>query len=199
MKLSHLLPACVLVASPAVAATINLSTSPTNKDVTWTVAEVSNGQTQSSPPKYVGRIPNGNMKGFTIPFSDNDGFWTATASFTLPAGATNPKLTIVKAGVDDRCLVTLNGELATDLGSTMVGAGRIVLSDQGANQPLTYDFKSGPQNLVIETNFVGGTNTITVFVNNTGRGIHGSPVPMTTGGATNFGLIANVTYTAAQK
>ena len=159
----------------------------------WTVWEVSGGQLISAAPVYAG-ISWGQVQALTIPFSDNDGFWYADIPFTLPAGAQNIVLHIHRLGADDRAVVQLNGNDVTSSGTDNSGAGEMTFTDGGPNQPYTFLYISGPESIKYRSNFVIGQNDLRIYVNNTGQGVTGVPVPPSQGNPTAIGIYAAVTY-----
>ncbi len=174
--------------------TIHLDTVASNTDVRWVVSEVRNGVTIHANPLF-GAITFGNVAALTIPFTDNDGYWTARTTFTLPPGATNASLVIDALGVDDRAVISLNGQLITDSGTYSGGKGFMTLKNDGPNDRLTFAYGSGTENLTITTGLRPGVNNLHVIVNNTNQGILGVPVPVTSGSPSNFGLTGEVSYT----
>lgn len=197
MPKRYMLALMLFAASPAGAVTVHLSTKADNPDVSWTVSEVSGGSTTTAGPTYVGHTDWGSISGFTIPFTDNDGFWTAQTSFTLPAGATAVTMMIKGIGVDDRAVIELNGTAIAACGTNSTGAGLMTLRDGGANNSYEFPYEAGRQAITVSSGFVTGKNTITVIVNNTYAGINGSPRPPSSSDLTEFGLAGHVSYTAA--
>jgi hypothetical protein len=187
-----LLPAVCRAENPN--RSIRIGTVADNRDVNWVVAEDRGGATVTAAPVF-GAVTFGNIAGLTIPFTDNDGYWTAQASFTIPAGATNTVLHLETFGVDDRAVVALNGRLITSSGTYSGGNGYMTLHNNGPNLPFTFAYGSGAEDLQITTGFLPGINKLQVIVNNTNEGILGVPVPVTPYSPSSFGLTGEVIYT----
>jgi hypothetical protein len=192
--------AFLAVAAPAAMAqspsSIDLDTVAANTQVRWKVSEVQNGVEVHAKPVF-GATTYGHIAALTIPFTDNNGYWTARVTFTLPAGATNPMLYIATLGVDDRAVVTLNDQPITDSGTYNGGKGYMTYRNDGPNDRRTFSYGSGTQDLTITSGFVPGRNKLKVIVNNTNQGILGVPVPVTAASPSSFGMTGEVTYTPA--
>lgn len=181
--------------APAYAGTRSINLSTTNANLShWTVSELSKGGVVSAPGTFV-HTYWGKAPGITIPFSDNDGFWYATNTFSLPASATNVSLTISQIGMDDRGVIELNGQPITASGASNSGSGFMQLTDPGSNVAYSFPYKAGAVNVTVTSGFVTGNNTLSVIVNNTYQGIYGSITPS---GPTNFGVRAWVHYTISK-
>jgi hypothetical protein len=96
-----------------------------------------------------------------------NGFWYATSTFTLPANATSVSLAFSNLSADDRGVLELNG---TIIGNTLLSGspgsqGELSLPPGPPDHPFTFtNVTSG----TITSGFViGGTNTLTLVVNNT--------------------------------
>ena len=181
-------------AQSAHAAAINFSTAGKSAGKYWTVSELSNfgaGAPTTAAPVFYNccGVP---YKVMTIPFSDNDGFWTADYYFTLPAGATAVKMTITAAGADDRFVANLNGAAIANGGGDSPGVGQMQLTDPGTLIP--YTFTGAGQKIVVKSGFITGTNHIQLIVNNTNTGISGG---LQGGGPTLVNFQGKVTYTPA--
>jgi hypothetical protein len=128
-----------------------------------------------------------------------DGFWFADLTFSLPAQASDVRLTFSNFLVDDRGVMSLNG---TNIAATATAFGGLtnasmVFTDGGPNIPYTFSdpFTSG----TVSGGFnIGGLNTLEVIVNNTFNGAIG-PVKrlMPAGGdGTDIKLVGAITFTA---
>jgi hypothetical protein len=104
-------------------------------------------------------VAGGSLASFT-------GFWEATDTFFIPAGATGVELTFSNFAADDRAVLELNG---VQIGNTAInggsGAGAMCFSSTTPCGSFTF----GPVNSgVITSGFTAGAdNTLTIFVNNT--------------------------------
>jgi len=131
----------------------------------------------------------------TIPFTYNDGFWTADFYFTLPAGFSSPRMTVSHLVAKDRAVVFLNGMQILACGVRAPGVGAMQLTDPGA--PVAFSFsRCGPIPLPGALTFVAGSNHIQVVMNHTAKGIAGGITP---GGPAGFNLHGMVIYTAPAK
>jgi hypothetical protein len=102
--------------------------------------------------------------------------YTVDADFTLPAGFTNAVLTITSLTVDDRGVLQLNGTNISNAGIFGPGNGSMTFTPGGSNDPFTFTFGNGTQNLVITSGFVVGHNDLDLIVNDTNNGIFGAPL-----------------------
>jgi hypothetical protein len=186
-------------AAPARAAKLYVSTTKHNI-AQWQASEVLNGQTYTLPAKYTKRTMYGAVNALEFPFSEerkigrNDGFWYADLFFTLPGGATNPKLHLTSLIVDDRAVVELNGTIVSDGGIDGPGKGNMTFTDGGPNKPYQFKHGDGAQTVHTGKGFVAGTNDLRLIVNNTGQGIHGEPIVKIKGNPTYIGIVGRVTY-----
>jgi hypothetical protein len=125
-----------------------------------------------------------------------DGYWTVRYSFSLPANASNVRLSYTHFSVDDRGVLKLNGNIIDSVGLPVNGqyTGSMVFTDGGASQP--YTFNGGPvKDGAVTTGFVvGGVNTIEAIINNTGQGVVGPLTHLAWNDGAGFGLYATVTY-----
>ena len=158
------------------------------------MSEITGGTVVSASPVDIGNTPFGNVPGFTIPFTDCDGFWYADIVFTIPAGARKPTLHITAIGVDDRAVVELNGKIVTSAGADDSGGGFMQLTDPGKNKPYTFKYVSGPVTVNVSKGLIIGANSLRIIVNNTMQSIHGSITPVNGNDPSDVGLAANVTY-----
>lgn len=104
-------------------------------------------------------------------------FYTLEQIFSLPAGFLNASLTIQSLACDDRCVLQLNGTTITNAGIFGPGAGSMTLTSGGANIPFAFTFGNGAQNLLVNSGFLTGSNTLLLIVNDTNQGIFGAPLP----------------------
>lgn len=198
MRLLHLVVVACVFATPGFADQIDLSSSKTNVS-NWSVSEVYKGNVVTAPAVYLHKRVFGGVPGFKFPFSKkngdaNDGYWYADIGFTLPQGATKVKLVVTAVGVDDRCVVELNGKHVTDAGYDGPGDGFMTYKDGGANKPYTFVYGVGAQSVTVGGGFVDGVNDLRIIVNNTNNGIQGAPMPPGAGDHTSVGIKAYVTY-----
>lgn len=108
--------------------------------------------------------------------SGSPSVYTLSNSFTLPTGFTNTSLTIGSLSVDDRGVLELNGTIISNAGIFGPGSGSMTLFPGGPNDPFTFTFGNGVQNLVITAGFLAGLNTLDLIVNDTNNGIFGAPL-----------------------
>jgi hypothetical protein len=127
-----------------------------------------------------------------------DGFWTATYTFSLPANATGVSFNYSNFFVDDRGVLTLNGNILNATGVPWSGfSGSMEFTDGGPLQPYS-GFSTSENGFVSGTAtsgfILGGVNTIRVIVNNTHSGIYGPLVNISTQDATSVGLSGVISY-----
>jgi hypothetical protein len=159
----------------------------------WTVCEVSEygqGPLVCAAPSFYG-TQGKNYPLITIPWSDNDGYWYATTTFSLPAGAKDPTLVIASLFADDRVALALNENVVASTGYNSPGEGEMQWDDGGDLTDYYFATAQGAKVDHITTGFQTGVNTLTLIVNNTGSGITGG---VSGGGPTNVGLSASVIY-----
>lgn len=108
--------------------------------------------------------------------SGSPSVYTATETFNLPAGFTGGSLTIQAISVDDRGVLRLNGTNISNAGIFGPGAGSMTFTPNGPNNPFTFTFGNGPQNLVLTAGLLEGLNTLDLIVNDTNNGIFGAPL-----------------------
>ncbi|HXR05027.1 MAG TPA: PEP-CTERM sorting domain-containing protein [Verrucomicrobiae bacterium] len=139
-------------------------------------------------------LPGGNVANF-------DGFWVADFTFFLPANATSISLNYGNFYVDDRAVLTLNGNIfdATGLLVDWVqnGTPSMVLTDGGPLVPYS-SFSSSLDGFVsgnVTSGFnMGGLNTIEAIINNTGNGVYGPNQDINPNDGTDFALTGTVSY-----
>jgi hypothetical protein len=145
----------------------------------------------------------GSASAATIPITlnvsnGNSGFWTYSTSFNLPTGFTSPVLQITTFEVDDRAVLSLNGNAIASTGVFGPGNGTMTFVSGGPNDPYTFLYGSRigfTAFAPVKTGFVAGSNALDFVINNTGAGIFG--VPSDGGGPTDFQFNATVTYSVA--
>lgn len=131
-----------------------------------------------------------------------DGFWTASFSFFLPAGATSISGSFSGLTADDRVVLFLNGNQIGDGGLQIPAGGSVTgqmeLTDGGGDLPFTFNSadssgsESGSAGLVL-----GGQNTFTAVINNTGGGVLGTTKTFGgTGDGATFKVFGDLNYTA---
>jgi hypothetical protein len=189
LTLAVLLASC----AGAHARTEQLDTSATGY-TKWKVYEMTGGVKVVGAPVYVGTFGFGDVPGVTIPFSDCDGYWVAERRFTIPTGAKNALLSITGVSVDDRIVVKINGVAITAAGTTSAGKGKMQLKDPGRNRIYTFPYKAGKISVQDSADLKPGKNKLTIIVNNTGDGIHGTIVPVTKSSPSNAGIEAALTF-----
>jgi hypothetical protein len=120
--------------------------------------------------------------------------YTLSADFSLPTGFSNASLTIETLSVDDRGVLQLNGTNISNAGIFGPGNGFMTFTVGGPNNPFTFTFGNGVQNLVVTSGFLEGLNELDLIVNDTNAGIGGAPLA---GGVniSNATLDAFVTFT----
>lgn len=122
--------------------------------------------------------------------------YTLTHDFVLPTGFSNASLTIERMSADDRGVLLLNGTMISNAGIFGPGTGSMTLSPGGSNDPFTFTFGNGIQNVVVTSGFLAGLNTLSLIVNDTDNGIFGAP--LATGvRISGAGVIANVSFDVA--
>jgi hypothetical protein len=104
-------------------------------------------------------------------------FYIVNNDFNLPVGFSNAVLTISNLEIDDRGIVLLNGIAVDNAGIFGPGAGNLVLTLGGPNNPFTYTRGNGARNIVLNSNFVSGSNSFRIVVNDTNAGIGGDVLP----------------------
>jgi len=131
-----------------------------------------------------------------------DGFWTASFSFFLPAGATSISGSFSGLTADDRVVLFLNGNIIGDGGLEIPASGSATgmmqLTDGGANQSFIFNSSDSSGSASGSAGFIlGGENTLTAVINNTGGGIYGTTKTFGgTGDGTNFGVTGDLTFSA---
>jgi hypothetical protein len=189
LTLAVLLASC----AGAHARTEQLDTSATGY-TKWKVYEMTGGVKVVGAPVYVGTFGFGDVPGVTIPFTNCDGYWVAERRFTIPAGAKNPLLSITGVSVDDRIVVKINGVAITAAGTTSAGKGKMQLKDPGKNRTYIFPYKAGKISVQDSADLKPGENKLTIIVNNTNDGIHGTIVPVTQSSPSNAGIEATLTF-----
>src|SRR5579884_1759716 len=190
--------ACAMLAcSGGVAATVNFTT---DGSTAWTIDVPSQGITNGTPDTgYIpGTItPFPGAGGCTSPTctATFDGFWTANFTFSLPAGATGVSLNFSNLTADDRGVLELNGAIIgnTYIGGTTPATGDMVFTDGGTNGAYSFGGAASETGLVTTGFNIGGSNTLTMIVNNTESGPGGSLNPR---GFTVAGVTGSVDYIA---
>jgi hypothetical protein len=200
MKLFMTALAASAFASTAMAAdtTVSKIVSTTKTNDPWTVWEVSSnagGSLVSAPAVFF--ADEGGYPTIDIPASwtDNDGFWYATTTFTLPANAIKPTLAIASLYADDRVVVELNGNVipSASAGIYAPGDGEMVFSDGGTLEAWNFPVANGAKVAHVTNGFVSGTNTLTLIVNNSATGISGG-LQADGANGTEVGMTARVIY-----
>lgn len=125
--------------------------------------------------------------------SGSPSVYTVGTSFTLPTGFTNASLTVDSLDVDDRGVLQLNGTSISNGGIFGPGAGSMTMFPAGPNDPFTFTFGNGIQNLLITVGFLEGLNTLSLIVNDTNSGIFGAPLA---GGVniSGYAVVASVSF-----
>jgi hypothetical protein len=148
---------------------------------------------------------NATNNGTFVPGASNagfDGFWTASFSFFLPSGATNIMGSFSGLTADDRVVLFLNGNIIGDGGLNIPSGGsangEMEFTDGGGDQPFTFSSsdssgsESGSAGLIL-----GGQNTLTAVINNTGDGIYGTTKGFGgTGDGATFKVTGDLSYIA---
>ena len=120
-------------------------------------------------------------------------FYTASQLFNLPVGFTNAVLHITSFGIDDRGTVALNGTVVDSVGLFAPGAGSLVSSLGGSNNPYVYAIGDGARDIFVTSGFVAGFNELLFTVNDTGSGIFGDLAPDGAGGSA-YSFNADLSY-----
>jgi hypothetical protein len=99
-----------------------------------------------------------------------DGFWTASYTFYLPAEAYNVSLAFQQLMGDDRVVLQLNGTTIGRAALDPAAAGKMALTDSQVahEQPLAFNVGTSGTVSTASLFNIGGTNTLTLIVNNTG-------------------------------
>ncbi|WP_310446447.1 PEP-CTERM sorting domain-containing protein [Thiobacillus sp.] len=122
--------------------------------------------------------------------------YTVTHDFVLPIGFSNASLTIESMAADDRGVLLLNGTMISNAGIFGPGSGFMTLIPGGSNDPFTFTFGNGIQNVVVTSGFLTGLNTLSLIINDTDNGIFGAP--LATGvHISGAGILASVSFDAA--
>lgn len=135
-------------------------------------------------------LPGGNPATF-------DGFWTANYNFYLPAGATGVMLNYSGLFADDRVVLELNGHIIDSTAFINApGSQYFTFTDGGPLTPWLFNTPDGQVGGTITSGFnLGGENTLTAILNNSGNGGLGVDVNLGTGDETTFGLLGSLSYT----
>jgi hypothetical protein len=203
----------VIVATATVDGQQVLSFSTPNPNVNgWTVT--AGGAVNAVPFVFIEDLPsfgwNGNVIGMTsdglgsgafLPggsLANFDGFWTAAWTFSLPNGAQNITLNYTGLFADDRVLLELNGTPIGAAGLHGPGEGSMVFSDGVSSVPYSFSGPAGSGAIPAGFN-VGGQNTLTAIINNTGVGINGSltSIASSSGDRTGFAVNGTISYSLA--
>jgi hypothetical protein len=176
---------CLAVEAPAFANVLSLNTDGTTP---WTVSVPSDSISGATPyvigyshgafTQALSVTSNGNSGGTFVDgglVANFDGFWTLNYTFTLPSNATSVLLNFSGLFADDRAVLELNGTMIgnTDLTGNGMVSGQMTLTDGGPNNSFNFtEVTSGS----VSTGFnLGGANTLSIIVNNTGNGAFGAP------------------------
>lgn len=192
--------AALIPVVPAVSSTIDVST---DGAAPWTVSVPGEGIANATPYILV-RGMSTDVLAVTSTSDSNgtfvaggssssfDGFWTGNLHFSLPSNATNVALNFSSLFGDDRTVLELNG---TVISSAALGAanGTMVFTDGGPNNSFNFA-GSNPSGSAANGFNLGGTNTLTLIVNNTEGGAFGSPRAPTGFSETFVGLVGSVSY-----
>ncbi|MCC6585738.1 MAG: hypothetical protein IT168_03390 [Bryobacterales bacterium] len=130
-----------------------------------------------------------------------DGFWTANFSFFIPADATGLFGSFSGLFADDRVVLLLNnvpigaGGIRIPPGGSLDGFMRLTAS--GADEPWTFDSAdSAGSGNGAGIFIVGGMNTLTAVINNSGDGVTGpTRTFLSDGDGTGFRVTGQVTFT----
>lgn len=121
-----------------------------------------------------------------------DGFWTATLTFTLPSDATDIDLDFSGLDADDRAVLELNGNIiGNGYSGTAAQAGNMTFTDKGVNEVYEFGGAASESGSVTSGFDLGGSNTLTLIVNNTQSGIGGG---LTGDGFTAASVLGSITY-----
>ena len=138
-------------------------------------------------------VPGGSVANF-------DGFWVADFTFSLPSNATGVSLNYWNFYVDDRAVLTLNGQIIDAAGLTYFGqlnsVGSMVFTDGGPLQPYS-SFKMSDETAsgVVTSGFnLGGVNTLEAIINNTDSGVYGPDRDISPTDGTFLGLSGTFSY-----
>lgn len=188
----------IIACSCGAAATISFTTDGTTP---WTVDVPSQGIANGTPDigyisDTITPFPGGGGCTSSACTSTFDGFWTANFAFTLPAGATGVSLSFSNLTADDRAVLELNGTIlgnAYDGSAAAPASGNMTFTDGGTNGAYSFGGAASETGLVTTGFNVGGSNTLTLIVNNTQSGPGGSLNPS---GFTVAGVTGSVSYVA---
>ncbi len=176
---AYLAIALISVAMFAVpAAADNLYVGTNGNAANWLIT----GAGASGAPAFqlsnaIGLTSNGVRTGSFVSgasLSDFKGFWMAQLTFFVPADALNLSLSFSGLSADDRTVLQLNGSnIGNETIYNLTGDSLMMFSTILGDQPFYFtDTTSG----TITSGFVlGGMNTLTLFVNNTGYWYLGMP------------------------
>lgn len=99
-----------------------------------------------------------------------DGFWTASYHFDLPAEAYNMSLSFHNLMGDDRVVLLLNGTIIGSAALDPAAAGKMAFTDSqiGHEQSVIFNVATSGTVSTASLFHIGGLNTLTLIVNNTG-------------------------------
>jgi hypothetical protein len=174
---------CLVVEGPALATTLSLTTDGTTP---WTVS-VPGESISGATPYVIGYshgafsqalsvTSNGNSGGTFVDggsVGSFDGFWTLNYTFTLPSTASGLALNFSGLFADDRAVLELNGTMIGNTDQNGMVTGQMTLTDGGPNN--TFNFTDVTSGSITSGFNLGGANTLTIIVNNTGNGASGPP------------------------
>jgi hypothetical protein len=203
MRTTYLVALIALVLLPPQMAradfiTIDLGTQ--NNASSWLVTGA--GATQSPAFPYGGQqqeisiTDNGGQTGTFIPggsLANFNGFWYATRTFFLPSNATNVSLAFSGLLFDDRGVLELNGNIIGNALLTSLSQGEISFPPGPPDVPFTFtNVTSGTMTSGFD---LGGTNTLTLVVNNANGQVTSTFTGL--GDGTHAGVVATVSYAVA--
>jgi hypothetical protein len=197
---------CLGLSPSAHAAVVTTSISTTNGNWTVTADGLVNATPYSLTEKYtgfnylIGLTDTGFSTGNFLPGGNPatfDGFWTANYNFFIPAGATAVTLNYLGMFSDDRAVLELNGHIINSTAYVnSPGSQYMIFTDGGPLTQWTFNGPNGSVGGTISSWFnVGGLNTLTAIVNNSGNGGQGGDLNLGTGDESTFGLLGALNYT----
>jgi hypothetical protein len=152
-------------------------------------------------------IPNTSVNSVSPGILGTPGVWQGLFEFFLPADIASAEMSIFNLVVDDRIVMSLNGNIIPGADAVIFGNGGVGIHDFGDGAgSVAYDFVGSPRwkqpdpyQVVVSSGFIfGGTNQLIAYVNNTGTG-NPTAQPTNAGLSTAFGISGSITTSKVEK